>query len=171
MTHDWLAGLGGFTENLAAHWHIAPANEAEAFFGNDLFNDGLFALTLFVVAGEKYEADTVVAFCWHVEATLSLAHGLKEVVWQLNEDTCAVTSDGVTAATTTVVEVYTDLQRTFDDVVGFAAFHVDNQADSAVFVFILWVVETLRLGLDVCLFHISIKYSILKCSHQSVRTS
>ena len=75
----------------------------------------------------------------------------------MNEDTCTVTSDRVTAATTAVVKVHADLQRTFDNVVRFAAFHIDDQADATVFVFILWVVETLRLGLDVCLFHICIK--------------
>lgn len=49
-----------------------------------------------------------------------------------------------------------------------AAFHVDDEADSAVFVFMLRIIETLRLWLDVCLFHICIKLSVLKCSIYAV---
>ena len=86
----------------------------------------LFALTLFVVLGKEYETDAVVAFSRNVETALGLAHSLEEIVWELNEDTSAVTSDRVTATTTAVIEVDTNFQRALNNIVGFAAFHVDD---------------------------------------------
>ena len=126
LAHHWLAGLGCFAENLTTDWHIAPADHFEAFFGNDVFDDLFFALTLFSVLREEYEAHAVVAFSGNVETTLSRADALEEVVWQLDENTRAVTGDRVTATATAVVEVDTDFKRALHDVVGFAAFHVDD---------------------------------------------
>jgi hypothetical protein len=61
----------------------------------------------------------------------------------LDEDTSTVPSDWITTTTTAVIEVHANLERALNDTVGLAAFHVDNQADSAVFVFVPWIIETL----------------------------
>jgi len=63
-----LASSRCLAENLTADRHIAPAEHAEAFLGDDLFNDRLLVLTLFIVFGEKHKADTIIAFSGHVEA-------------------------------------------------------------------------------------------------------
>ena len=56
-----------------------------------------------------------------------------------------------------MVEIHTYFQGSLYNVMRFAPFHVDDQADAAVFVFVLRIVETLRLWLSVGVFHICLK--------------
>jgi len=57
-------------------------------------------------------------------------------VRELDKDTSTIPSDWIATTTTAVVEIHADLERALNDTVGLAAFHVDDQADSAVFVFV-----------------------------------
>ena len=77
----------------------------------------------------------------------------EEVVRQLDKDTRAIASNWVAAATAAVVEVDADFQCALDDVVRLAAFHVDDEADTAIFVFVLGVVEALCFRLHMSLVH------------------
>ena len=154
MTHDRLASFRRFAEDLTADRHVAPADKAEALFGDNFFDDGFFVLALFVVARKEHEADPVVAFCRDVESAFCLADALKEIVRQLYKDTRTISGDRIATTTTAVIEIHADLQRTLDDVMGFATFHIDDKADAAVFMFMLRIVETLCLGLKCCLIHV-----------------
>jgi hypothetical protein len=68
---------------------------------------------------------------------------LKKVVRELDKDTSTIPSDWIATTATAVVEIHANLERAFNDTVRLAAFHIDDQANSAVFVFVPWIIETL----------------------------
>ncbi len=62
---------------------------------------------------------------------------------QLDEDTRTIARDGIASATAPMVEVDTDFKRPLHNAVGLAALHVYDQTDTAIFVFVAWVIKTL----------------------------
>jgi hypothetical protein len=56
-----------------------------------------------------------------------------------------------------VVEIKANFERSFDDIVGLAALHIDDQADATVFMFILRVVKSLSFGRSHSFVHIDKK--------------
>jgi hypothetical protein len=61
----------------------------------------------------------------------------------LDKDASAIPSDWIATATAAVVEIHANLECALNYTVGLAALHVDDQANSAVFVFVTWVIKTL----------------------------
>ena len=99
--------------------------------------------TLFIVFGEKHKTDTIIAFSWNFEFRFFFTDLLEKVMRELDEDASTIPSDWITTTATAVVEVHANLERALNNTVGLAAFHIDNQADSAVFVFVPGIIETL----------------------------
>ena len=154
MAHTRLAGSRCFAENLAADGHITPAEHTEAFLGHNLFNDCFLVPTLFLVFREKYKTNTIIALSRNFEARFFFADLLEKVVRKLDKDASTIPSDWIATTATTVIEIHANLECALNDTVRLAAFHVDDQADSAVFVFVPWIIETLCLGWIVSEFHI-----------------
>ena len=98
---------------------------------------------LFIVFGEKYKTDTIIALSRNFESRFFFTDLLEKVIRELDEDASTIPSDWITTTATAVVEVHANLERALNNTVGLAAFHVDNQADSAVFVFVPRIIKTL----------------------------
>ena len=143
MAHARLAGSRCLAQNLTADGHVTPAEHAEAFLGYDLFNNSLLVLALLLVFGEKHKADSIIALSWHLKASFFFTDLLEKIVRKLDKDASAIPRDWIATAAAAVVEIHANLECTLNNAVGLAALHVDDQANSAVFVFVPWVIETL----------------------------
>ena len=61
----------------------------------------------------------------------------------LDEDTCAIAGIGLATASAAMVEIQKDLQGLANDGMGFLAFDIDDETNSAGFVFELGIVQAL----------------------------
>jgi hypothetical protein len=90
-------------------------------------------------------ADRIVPGLWQLE---SKPHRLstKKIMWNLHQYTGAITHQRIGADGSTVLEVFEYVQRIGDEGMTFAAFEIDDKADTASVVLTGWIVKALRAG-------------------------
>ena len=129
----------------AVDGRIAPAEDGEAFFAHDAFDDAFGAEARLRFHGQEGHADAVLAGGRQGEAEFGALAG-EELVGDLDEDSGAVAGFGIATAGSSVGQVDEDLDALDDDVVISNPLDVRNEANSAGIVLIARVVEALRLG-------------------------
>ena len=80
---------------------------------------------------------------WCIYPMYDWAHGLEEFVRNLDENTCSISRDRVATTAPAVIKVFTDFDRVAHDGMGTTAFHVDYQADTAVFALVFGTIKPL----------------------------
>src|SRR5205085_757030 len=145
LPHARLGMARSVSKRTVIRWHIAPADERLAFFGDDFFKKLFTLRALFGVRREKDEARAILAWTRKFEA--DLLAGLREKgVRHLDEDTSAVPRVGFATASPPMIEVHQDLQPLLDDLMGLASLDIDDEANAAGVVFELRIVKTLFWG-------------------------
>ena len=142
LAHERLAGDGGVAEGLVIRRHRAPAEEELPFGLDDLLKDFFHLAADGAVPREIDETGAVLAGFGERDAR-GLGNFGEKFVRHLDEDARAVTSIGLAASGTTVVEVGENLECVGDDFMRFPALHIDNEADAAGIVFERGIVEAL----------------------------
>ena len=142
LAHERLAGDGGVAEGLVIRRHRAPAEEELPFGLDDLLEDFFHLAADGAVPREIDETGAVLAGFGERDAR-GLGNFGEKFVRHLDEDARAVTSIGLAASGTTVVEVGENLECVGDDFVRFPSLHIDNEADPAGIVFERGIVEAL----------------------------
>src|SRR5262249_27394496 len=74
---------------------------------------------------------------------------LEKAVRHLHENAGAVSRVGFASTGATVLEIEQDLQSVLNNLMRFAVFQVGDKTHATGVVFILWIIESLRTGLDV----------------------
>ncbi len=123
--------------------HLAPAEQHLALARHHVGIDVEDHLAPLRVARQKNVADGVMAGLGQVDAELGgLAR--EELVRDLHQNAGAVAGPWVGADRAAVLEVEQDLERVVDDLVGFAALDVGDEADPAGILFQRRIVESAR---------------------------
>ena len=122
--------------------HVAPADQALAFFGRDRGQQPLDRFAVGRIARQEHEADAVLAG-GRERRRSNLS---QKLVRDLEEDAGAVAGVGLAAARAAVRQVLEHLQRLADDGVRLAAFDVHDEADAAGVVLVAGVVEARALS-------------------------
>ena len=127
---------------------IAPAEQRLTFLPDDVLEHRHAPPGLFGILRQEHQARAVLEMARQLDPDLpAFAH--EEIVRDLHEDAGAVTGLLVASARAAVGEIDEDLERLVDDVVGFDALEVADEAHAAGVALVARVVQSLRAG-DQC---------------------
>jgi len=129
-------------DRVGIDWGVAPAEDGEALFANDTLDDAFTLEALGALNRQEDHADAVLASLGQGEAEFC-AFTSEELVRDLDENAGTVAGVGVAAAGAAMGEVDEDLDPLLDDVVGFFAFDVGYETETAGIAFAIGVIEAL----------------------------
>src|SRR5271165_3448970 len=121
---------------------IPPAEQRQAFFSDDAFENSLALQALVLLDRQKRHADAIRSRFRKREAQL-LAFPREEFVRNLDEDAGTVAGFRIAAAGAAMRQVEQYLNSFADDVVTFMAADAGDKTDAAGVVLVRWVVEAL----------------------------
>ena len=122
---------------------VAPAEQRQAFFADDAFENSFALQALVLLDRQKRHADAVGPRLRQREAQL-LAFAGEEFVGNLDQDAGAVAGFRIAAAGAAMRQVEQNLNSLADDVVALMAADAGDKPDAASVVLVRRVVETLR---------------------------
>ena len=140
-----LGGAGDATDGVDIEGGVAPAEDFEALFAGDAFEDTFDQQAGGAFNGQEDEASAVLAGGREGETFLGAFAG-EEGVGDLDEQAGAVAGFRVTTAGAAVGEIDENLDAFSNDVVGFVAVDVDDEADTAGVALVHRAIETLSGG-------------------------
>src|SRR5690606_5336284 len=136
----------GLAEPVERRGHVAPADQALAFLGDELLELAADELARFVALRQEAHRHRVVARGRKRQA-LAFGPAAIERIGYLQQDAGAVTEQRIRADRPAVIEVGEYLQRLTDDRVRFDASDMGNETHTAGIVFVARIVEALEGGI------------------------
>jgi hypothetical protein len=128
--------------HFAIHRHITPAQNDLTFGTNGAFDFFLTSQAGSRLLWQKEHADAIIARLR--QGYILFRHFLAEIgIGYLNQDTCTVTHQRVSANGATVVQIFQNLQTLLNDRVAFLPLDVCDKTDTTGIVFVGWVVKSL----------------------------
>ena len=148
--HKALADYGhrgehGLAKAIGIDRHIAPADHALAFLGDELFKRRGHKFARGGILRQEAHGDRIVARLRQLEA-FAVRPFAEQLVGQLDQQARAITQQRVGTHRTAVVEVFENFQRLAHDGVRFLAFDMGNQAHATGVMFVARIVEALAGG-------------------------
>ena len=143
LTHVRFAIKGRFTKNITVHWHLAPSEHLHAQLVRDLLYCLHLGTTTSLILGQISKAHPVVTFIRNFKTDVLIAIAQEELVRELNEYAGSVSSNRIATATTSVIEIATNLKGTTNNIVRTSASHINDEPDPTVLPFVLRIVKPL----------------------------
>ena len=144
MFDEWFGRLHGLAEFSVVDRHVTPTQHRLSLRCDAVFQNALAFCPLARVLRQEQRAHAVVACRRQFEAQRGAFLAVK-TVWNLQQDTRAVTCLRVRTHRTAVGQVDQQLQALLNNIVAFLVFDIRDEADTAGVVFVTAVIKPLRL--------------------------
>ena len=141
----WLRNPRHAANGIAIHRRISPSQNGQPFFTNNLLENSFALQALMFLDRQERHADGIFTDIGKIEAKRQ-ALADKEFVWNLNQNTGAVTGFRIAAAGTAVGQVDQYLNALEDDVVALLTANAGDKADPASVMLVSRVVQPLGRG-------------------------
>ena len=136
------AGKCFLSQNGRIHWHLSPAQQFQIFFLQNRFEGFHSSFVFFLGLREEEHSDSVLPFSANLHTHFFGNLG-KISVGDLQQNADAVTSLSFCILSGTMFQCFNNAQCTVNHLPVCFAAHIYHGTNSAVFMFKLWIIETL----------------------------
>ena len=142
LPHEGLVTLGRGAEVVVIGRHASPAEDAESFGFDQLFELPFARVTLVTIHRQIDHADPVMAFVRKLDVE-SFCMMAEKFVRHLHQDARAVAGIVLTSACAAMVEIHEHLEGIVDELMSLFRTEMDDKSDPTRVVFVRGIVETL----------------------------
>src|SRR5262249_52460634 len=139
LADDRLDGFGRGAEQGVLRWYGPPAEHRVPLFTYNLLEQLLALPPVVRIRRQEHHADAVFAVGRQLDFELIAFLG-EEPVWSLQQDAGPIAGVLLAAAGAAMLQVEEDLYRLLSQVVGLAAFQIDDEAHTAGVMLVLRIV-------------------------------